>query len=142
MLMNSAQDYGLVSKVLHWLIAIMILTLIAVGAYMSDLDKDAPARAQIYGLHKAFGVTVLGLAGLHIAGALNVPLDKLKRRLKELPRDREIVAYCRGPWCVLSYEAVARLREEFRRVGKPDGVPLDNDHLGVSPDRPPDPAWY
>ncbi|MGB5201134.1 MAG: metalloregulator ArsR/SmtB family transcription factor [Sedimenticolaceae bacterium] len=60
----------------------------------------------------------------HIAGALNVPLDKLKRRLKELPRDREIVAYCRGPWCVLSYEAVARLRKagiEARRLE--DGLP-------------------
>lgn len=47
----------------------------------------------------------------HIPGALNIPLDQLKRRLKELPRDREIVAYCRGPWCVLSFEAVARLRQ-------------------------------
>ena len=88
MLMNSTQGYGLISKVLHWLIAIMILTLIAVGAYMSDLDKDASARAQIYGLHKAFGVTVLGLAGLHIAGALkhryvdkDPRLDVLKRML-------------------------------------------------------------
>ncbi len=60
----------------------------------------------------------------HIAGAPNVPLDRLKRRLKELPHDREIVAYCRGPWCVLSYEAVARLRKagiEARRLE--DGLP-------------------
>lgn len=60
----------------------------------------------------------------HIGGALNIPLDKLKRRLRELPRDREIVAYCRGPWCVLSYEAVARLRKagiEARRLE--DGLP-------------------
>jgi len=60
----------------------------------------------------------------HISGALNIPLDKLKLRLKELPRDREIVAYCRGPWCVLSYEAVARLRKagiEARRLE--DGLP-------------------
>ena len=68
----------------------------------------------------------------HIAGAINIPLDQLKRRLKELPRDREIVAYCRGPWCVLSFEAVARLRKagiaarrledglpEWRRAGLP-----------------------
>jgi cytochrome b561 len=66
MLMNSAQGYGLVSKTLHWLIAIMILTMIGVGMYMTDLDKDAPARAQIYGLHKAFGVTVLGLVLLRV----------------------------------------------------------------------------
>ena len=46
----------------------------------------------------------------HLPGALNIPLPDLKRRLRELPRDREIVAYCRGPYCVLSYEAVAELR--------------------------------
>lgn len=60
----------------------------------------------------------------HIAGALNIPLDMLKTRLGELPRDREIVAYCRGPWCVLSFEAVARLRKagiEARRLK--DGLP-------------------
>ena len=68
----------------------------------------------------------------HIAGALNIPLDKLKQQLRELPRDREVVAYCRGPWCVLAYEAVAQLREagisarrlehglpEWRRSGLP-----------------------
>ena len=63
-------------------------------------------------------------AQAHIPGALNIPLDKLKQRLKQLPRDREVVAYCRGPWCVLSYEAVARLREagiEARRLE--DGLP-------------------
>lgn len=60
----------------------------------------------------------------HIAGALNIPLDTLQQRLKALPRDREIVAYCRGPWCVLSYAAVARLREagiSARRLQ--DGLP-------------------
>lgn len=60
----------------------------------------------------------------HIAGALNIPLDKLRQQLKQLPPDREVVAYCRGPWCVLSYEAVARLREAgiaARRLE--DGLP-------------------
>jgi rhodanese-related sulfurtransferase/predicted transcriptional regulator len=60
----------------------------------------------------------------HIIGALNIPLDELEQRLQELPRDREIVAYCRGPWCVLAYEAVARLRKagiEARRLQ--DGLP-------------------
>ncbi len=60
----------------------------------------------------------------HVAGALNVPLDRLQERLKDLPPDREVVAYCRGPWCVLSFEAVARLREagfEARRLQ--DGLP-------------------
>lgn len=46
----------------------------------------------------------------HVPGALNVPLAALERRLAELPRDKEVVAYCRGPYCVLSFEAVAALR--------------------------------
>ena len=45
----------------------------------------------------------------HLPGALNVPLRELKRRLWELYRDQAIVAYCRGAYCVLSYEAVAEL---------------------------------
>lgn len=60
----------------------------------------------------------------HITGALNIPLDKLKTRLQELPRDQEIVAYCRGPWCVLSFEAVARLRGAgFQARRLEDGLP-------------------
>src|SRR5215469_6178667 len=43
----------------------------------------------------------------HLPGALNIPLAQLERRLAELSADREIIAYCRGPWCVLSFEAVA-----------------------------------
>lgn len=66
MLTNDAHHYGLISKLLHWLIALMILTLIAVGIYMTGLDKEDPTRGQIYSLHKAFGVTVLGLAVLRI----------------------------------------------------------------------------
>lgn len=72
----------------------------------------------------------------HLAGALNVPLEHLQERLKELPTDREVVAYCRGPWCVLSFEAVARLRAAgftARRLqdGLPEwrraGLPIVND---------------
>src|ERR1051326_7518318 len=60
----------------------------------------------------------------HLPGALNIPLAQLERRLAELPPDREIVAYCRGPWCVLSFEAVAALRQrgyQARRLE--DGFP-------------------
>jgi ArsR family transcriptional regulator len=52
----------------------------------------------------------------HLPDALNIPLAQLERRLAELPADREIVAYCRGPWCVLSFEAVALLRPRGYRV--------------------------
>jgi ArsR family transcriptional regulator len=61
----------------------------------------------------------------HIPGALSIPLDELERRLGELPRDREIVAYCRGAYCVFALEAMAILRAhgfEARRLeeGMPD----------------------
>lgn len=46
----------------------------------------------------------------HLPRALSVPLEELEARLAELPKDREIVAYCRGPYCVLAIEAVERLR--------------------------------
>jgi len=48
----------------------------------------------------------------HIPGALSVPLSELKKRLAELPKDREVVAYCRGPYCVMAIEAVALLRKK------------------------------
>ncbi|MES2639618.1 MAG: metalloregulator ArsR/SmtB family transcription factor [Myxococcota bacterium] len=47
----------------------------------------------------------------HFPGARSVPLAELAARLDELPRDRAVVAYCRGPWCVLSLDAVQVLRE-------------------------------
>jgi rhodanese-related sulfurtransferase/DNA-binding transcriptional ArsR family regulator len=60
----------------------------------------------------------------HLPGAINLPLSELKRRLRELPRDQEIVAYCRGPYCVLSYEAVAELRKRsFKAFRLEDGYP-------------------
>lgn len=60
----------------------------------------------------------------HLPGALNIPLAELERRLGELPADREVIAYCRGPYCVLSFEAVAALREQGYRVHRlEDGYP-------------------
>ncbi|SFD65936.1 Rhodanese-related sulfurtransferase [Thiohalospira halophila DSM 15071] len=52
----------------------------------------------------------------HIEGAVNVPLEELDDRLAELPRDREVVAYCRGPYCMLAFEAVERLRQQGYQV--------------------------
>lgn len=60
----------------------------------------------------------------HIPGAISVPLKELKARLSTLPRDREIVAYCRGPYCVLAIDAVKLLRSHgFKAVRLEDGVP-------------------
>ena len=59
----------------------------------------------------------------HIAGAVSVPLKHLKARLSKLPKGREIVAYCRGPYCVLAPEAVKVLRARgYRAVVLEDGV--------------------
>jgi rhodanese-related sulfurtransferase len=59
----------------------------------------------------------------HIAGAVSIPMPELQARLADLPRDQEIVAYCRGPYCVLAAQAVALLREHgFHVVRLEDGV--------------------
>jgi rhodanese-related sulfurtransferase len=60
----------------------------------------------------------------HLPWAISVPLARLESRLAELPRDREIVAYCRGPYCLLAVEAVERLRARgYRAVRLADGFP-------------------
>lgn len=59
----------------------------------------------------------------HIPGAISVPLRELEERLAELPGDREIVAYCRGPYCVLSVQAVETLTKKgFTAVRMEDSV--------------------
>ena len=59
----------------------------------------------------------------HIPGALSIPLKELKQHLAELPRDQEIVAYCRGPYCVLSIQAVEMLRAKgFHAVRLEEGI--------------------
>ena len=52
----------------------------------------------------------------HIAGAISVPVDDLQRRLRQLPKDKEYVAYCRGPYCVYADRAVEVLRGKGRRA--------------------------
>jgi rhodanese-related sulfurtransferase/DNA-binding transcriptional ArsR family regulator len=66
----------------------------------------------------------LEFAAGHIPGALSVPLDELDAALVQLPRGREIVAYCRGPYCVLAPQAVERLRARGYRARRlADGFP-------------------
>jgi rhodanese-related sulfurtransferase len=54
----------------------------------------------------------------HIAGAISVPVDELERRLRQLPKNREYVAYCRGPYCVYADRAIEILRAHGRRAGR------------------------
>jgi rhodanese-related sulfurtransferase len=59
----------------------------------------------------------------HIPGALSVPLDQLKKLLTKLPRNQEVVAYCRGPYCVLAVQAVEMLQKKgFKAVRLEEGV--------------------
>jgi rhodanese-related sulfurtransferase/predicted transcriptional regulator len=60
----------------------------------------------------------------HLPTAINIPLRDLPRRLRELPKSREVVAYCRGAYCVLAFEAVALLRKRgFTAVRLEEGFP-------------------
>jgi rhodanese-related sulfurtransferase/DNA-binding transcriptional ArsR family regulator len=118
-----------------------------VSSYLSSRDALEPVPAlELLERARDGLVTVIDVrppreyAQGHIAGALNIPLEKLKQRLKDLPQNREVVAYCRGPWCVLSYEAVSQLRNAgiaARRLedGLPEwrraGLPVDSEQANA-----------
>lgn len=60
----------------------------------------------------------------HLPGALNIPLDELESRLSEIDDTQEVIAYCRGPYCVMSFEAVSELRKKgFNARRMEDGLP-------------------
>ncbi len=60
----------------------------------------------------------------HIPGAVSIPIEELGRRLRELPKGKEVVAYCRGPFCLMSFEAVQLLRKKGRKARRLlDGMP-------------------
>lgn len=88
-----------------------------VGTYLTDRESlEAVYAEELLAKTREGGVIVLDVrpeeeyrAG-HIPGAHSVPLERLEAYLEEIPRDQEIVAYCRGPYCVFSDEAVALLR--------------------------------
>jgi ArsR family transcriptional regulator len=93
-------------------------------------DLEAVSRTELMARLKAGEVTVLDVRPPdefelgHLPGALNVQLASLEKRLAEFDPKREIIAYCRGPYCVLSYEAVAALRARGFKVRRlEDGLP-------------------
>jgi rhodanese-related sulfurtransferase len=61
----------------------------------------------------------------HIDGALSIPLGELCDRVQELPPDLEVVAYCRGEYCVLAYDAVRMLRARGLRARRMEGGMLE-----------------
>lgn len=102
-----------------------------VRSYLTAKDGLEPvSRADLRKRAARGDVTVLDVrppeeyAAGHVPGALNVPVRELEAQLGKLPRAQEIVAYCRGPYCVLAFEAVARLRARgFRARRLEDGFP-------------------
>jgi len=102
-----------------------------VRGYFHERDSMEPvSRAELRKRFKEGLVTVLDVrpadefAGGHIPGAINIPVGELKRRLSELPRKQEVVAYCRGAYCVMAFEAVALLRQAgFKSRRLEDGLP-------------------
>ncbi len=102
-----------------------------IGGYFHNRDTLEPVSRRELGRRIKEGtVTVLDVrledefeAG-HLPSAVNIPLRELSKRLKELPKNRDVVAYCRGPYCVLAFEAVSLLRERGFRVRRlEDGYP-------------------
>lgn len=87
-------------------------------------------RAELMKLVKGGDAVVIDVrpaseyAAGHIPGALNIPLESLPQRLKALPKKQEVVAYCRGPYCMLAFDAVEQLRKSGYRARRlQDGYP-------------------
>lgn len=102
-----------------------------VRGYFSERDAMEPvSRSELRKRMKDGLVTVLDVRPAeefalgHVPGAVNIPVSELKRRFSELPKKHEIVAYCRGPFCVMAFEAVSLLREHgFKSRRLEDGMP-------------------
>jgi rhodanese-related sulfurtransferase len=101
------------------------------AAYLGHRDElDEVTRAELSARITAGDVVVVDVrppaefASGHIAGARSIPVERLARELRELPADVEVVAYCRGPYCLLADEAVRFLRRRGRMARRlEDGFP-------------------
>jgi rhodanese-related sulfurtransferase len=110
-----------------------------------NIDELEPMdRSKLMKLAKSGKVTILDVrpedefAAEHLPHAISVPLSSLKSLMSKLPRDQQIVAYCRGPYCVLATEAVEMLRKKgFQAARLSDGIRewRDAGMLVVSKDR-------
>lgn len=102
-----------------------------VRTFLAQKDElePVPAAELLARVRKGL-VTVLDVrppeefAAGHLKGAINIPIDELARRFDELPKSREVIAYCRGPYCLMSFDAVALLRKKGRKARRlQDGLP-------------------
>lgn len=111
-------------------------------AYLADIDRivrqyfaskdelEPVPAADVLERAKKGLVTVLDVrppeefAAGHVPGAINIPIHELEKRLSELPKRKEVVAYCRGPYCLMSFDAVALLRKKGLKARRlQDGLP-------------------
>ncbi|MCU7843928.1 MAG: metalloregulator ArsR/SmtB family transcription factor [Candidatus Thiodiazotropha sp. (ex Monitilora ramsayi)] len=99
-----------------------------VDDYLSVKDSLEPVLAsELLNRVREGLVTVLDVrpkeeyASGHLPGAINIPLGELEKHLDKLDPDHEIVAYCRGPHCVLAFDAVAKLRKKGINARRLDG---------------------
>jgi rhodanese-related sulfurtransferase/DNA-binding transcriptional ArsR family regulator len=97
-------------------------------AHRDELEP-VPAREVLARLKNGL-ITVLDVrpaeefAAGHLPGAINVPVEKLQTYLSKLPKRKEVVAYCRGPYCLMSFDAVEKLRKRgFKAKRLQDGYP-------------------
>ncbi len=114
-----------------------------IAGYFNERDTLEPvSRDELLERNKKGLVTVLDVRPAeeyefgHIPGAINVPIEDIEKCIKDIPAGQEVIAYCRGPYCVLAFEAVAKLREKgfgARRLedGYPEwkaaGLPVEHD---------------
>ena len=102
-----------------------------VDSYLGEKDQLEPiSREELLKRAHKGAVTVVDVrpaveyASGHVPMAINIPLSELKRELKSISRKKEVIAYCRGPYCVLAFEAVAQLRSQgFNARRLQDGFP-------------------
>jgi rhodanese-related sulfurtransferase/biotin operon repressor len=104
-------------------------TELARRAYLGPEDTEAVASEELLRRLDSGDAVILDVrpdpeyAGGHLPGAVHIPLEELPGRLSELPRDREIVAYCRGQYCVLAHDAVRLLNAQGLQARRAtDGV--------------------
>jgi len=103
----------------------------AVFGYFNERDTLEPvSRNELMERSKSGLVTVLDVRPTeeyefgHIPGAINIPVGDIEKYIKDIPTGQEVIAYCRGPYCVLAFEAVAKLRERgFAARRLEDGYP-------------------
>ena len=100
------------------------------GIFSAPEKLDAETRRSLMSKARRGDVVVIDVRPAaeydngHLPFARSMPLDEIRQRIKELPADKDIVAYCRGPFCMMSAEAVALLKEHgLRAIKIADGIP-------------------